>query len=148
MNRGPYAVSAAPLRATMNGSMVGSGSSHSPSTLSRWGRPATALDERPSGRGSTLRRARIASRICLVRENGPARIGKCRRTSIPPARTTPRMATGPFAASCLTVYIRARSGGTESKPQACTIRAPDATAVAWWATYIRSTNSGSPVTST
>ena len=33
--------------------MVGSGSSHQPSTLSRCGLPATAFDERPSGRCST-----------------------------------------------------------------------------------------------
>ncbi len=38
--------------------------------------------------------------------------------------------------------------GIESKPQACTIRAPLRTASSWYFTYMRSTNVGSPVRST
>ncbi len=68
--------------------------------------------------------------------------------NIPLARTTPRTVTGPEAASCWTVKRAPRSCGIESKPHACTIRAPVRSAVAWCSTYIRSTNSGSPVRST
>ena len=66
---------------------------------------------------------------------------------LPPARTNPRTTSGTPSGSCSTVNSTPRSCGIESKPHACTSRAPVATAVAWWRTYMRSTNSGSPVRS-
>ena len=83
--------------------MVGSGSSHQPSTLSRCGLPATAFDERPSGLCSTARRALAASRVSRARDMMPIAEWKVPPEAMAPARTTPRTATGPFAASSLTV---------------------------------------------
>ncbi len=105
--------------------MVGSGSSHRPSSRSRWGLPATARDLRPTGRPSFLRRATIASRICLARLNAPSAEWKVPPEAIAPARTTPRSLIGSVEPSCCTVNQAPRSCGIESKPHACTIRAPD-----------------------
>ncbi len=139
---------AAPLRATTIRSIVGSGTSQKPSSGSRCGVPRTARDERPSGRGSTRRRAAAAvPQLPGARELVDRRV-EVPPEKVPPARTTPRTLTGPAAASSWTVCSTPRSCGIESKPHACTIRAPVRWAVAWWARYIRSTNSGSPVRST
>ena len=149
MNRGPYAGRAAPLRATTNGSMVGSGSSHQPSTLSRCGLPATALDERPSGRGSTLRRAIIASRICRARENAPIAEWK-----VPPEGMRAGADDAAHRDRPLRGQLLDRVVGAEvvrDRVEAAGVHDPGAGLLrrsAWCATYIRSTNSGSPVRST
>ena len=97
---------------------------------------------------SARRRAEVASFIWRGRDIAFIAEWKVPPENMPLARTTPRTVTGPDALSCCTVKRAPRSCGIESKPQACTIRAPVRSAVAWWATYIRSTNSGSPVRST
>ncbi len=63
-------------------------------------------------------------------------------------RMKPSTVSGTPSGSCRTVKYAPRSAGIESKPQACTSRAPVSRARASCSTYIRSTNSGSPVRST
>jgi hypothetical protein len=64
------------------------------------------------------------------------------------ARTYPLTCSGRSAGNCWIVKYTPRSCGIESKPHACTSRAPVSVARAWYFRYIRSTNSGSPVRST
>jgi hypothetical protein len=87
----------------MIGSMVGSGSSHRPSTGSRCGLPATAREVRPSGRGSTWRRASYAARACRTREKPFIAVWNVPPDTIAPARTTPRSVIGTSSASRCTV---------------------------------------------
>lgn len=51
------------------------------------------------------------------------------------------------ARACCWVNHTPRSDGIESNPQACTIRAPLASASAWWASIIARIQCGSPVRS-
>ena len=80
--------------------MVGSGSSQSPSVPSRCGLPATAREERPSGRGCARRRPDAASFICRGRDIAAMAEWNVPPENIPLARTTPRTVTGPAASSC------------------------------------------------
>src|SRR3954451_11020379 len=95
--------------------MVGSGRSQRPRTESRWGFPATARDERPSGRGSTERRAAAAARAWRIRDIPITVVWKVPPEGIPPARTTPRSEIGTSSGSSPTVKCAPRSCGIESK---------------------------------
>jgi hypothetical protein len=86
--------------------------------------------------------------IFLTREKAVTAESNVPPEAVPPARTKPSTSSGTPSGSCSTVNCAPRSWGIESKPQACTIRAPVCFAVAWWARYMESTNSGSPVRST
>ncbi len=103
----------------------------------------------PAALGAGLDLAALGQRrfIWPTRENAPIAEWKVPPEKAALLRSMPRIRTGTPSGSCCTVNSAPRSCGIESKPQACTSRAPVSTARAWWATYIRSTNSGSPVRS-
>ena len=79
--------------ATTTGSIVGSGSSQKPSSLSRWGLPPTAFDERPSGRASIRRRRWTPPHLLRTRDRGHRRVE--RAAGEHPARRGPRHAVRP-----------------------------------------------------
>ena len=72
-----------PSTPTICGSTVGSGTAQKPCW--RWILPATALADRPSGRGSARRLARWASRCCFGRDNAVIAVWNVPPEGRPPA---------------------------------------------------------------